>query len=130
MRTRRRPDQALLALAVAFGLTGGAAHAWAKGKSGAKPRRPAAPAAAQDPPASPADQTGDAPAASDDPPASSGKSSKPKVYNFSGLDLEGRLKTPQLLYFLNRVKVELDSTNNAKRSFLKELERSADDKGL
>jgi hypothetical protein len=55
---------------------------------------------------------------------------KTKVYNFSGLDVEGRLKTPQLLYFLNRVKLELDTTGREKRSFLKELEQSSDDKGL
>jgi hypothetical protein len=42
----------------------------------------------------------------------------------------GKLKTPQLLYFLNRVKMELDTTGREKRSFLKELEQSSDDKGL
>jgi len=55
---------------------------------------------------------------------------KAKVYTFSGLDVEGKLKTPQLLYFLNRVKTELDTTGHEKRSFLKELEQSSDDKGL
>lgn len=55
---------------------------------------------------------------------------KTKVYNFTGLDVEGKLKTPQLLYFLNRVKLELDTTGREKRSFLKELEQSSDDKGL
>ena len=59
-----------------------------------------------------------------------GRTPKTKVYNFSGLDVEGRLKTPQLLYFLNRVKLELDTTGREKRSFLKELEQSSDDKGL
>jgi hypothetical protein len=59
-----------------------------------------------------------------------GKSPKAKVYTFSGLDVEGKLKTPQLLYFLNRVKTELDTTGHEKRSFLKELEQSSDDKGL
>jgi hypothetical protein len=55
---------------------------------------------------------------------------KAKVYSFSGLDVEGKMKTPQLLYFLNRVKLELDTTGREKRSFLKELEQSSDDKGL
>jgi len=63
-------------------------------------------------------------------PRASGKSPKAKVYTFSGLDVEGKLKTPQLLYFLNRVKTELDTTGREKRSFLKELEQSSDDKGL
>lgn len=55
---------------------------------------------------------------------------KVKAYSFGTVDLEGRLKTPQLLYFLNRVKVELDSTNDARRSFVKELKATADEKGL
>lgn len=58
------------------------------------------------------------------------KKSKPKVLTFSGLDLEGKLKTPQLLFFLNRVRVELDSSVPAKRSFMKELRDTADDEGL
>ena len=62
--------------------------------------------------------------------AAPARTPKTKVYNFSGLDVEGRLKTPQLLYFLNRVKLELDTTGREKRSFLKELEQSSDDKGL
>ena len=58
------------------------------------------------------------------------KAPKDKVYTFTGLDVEGKLKTPQLLYFLNRVKLELDTSAPEKRSFMKELEKSADAKGL
>ena len=60
----------------------------------------------------------------------SGKSFKSKTYNFGAMDVEGKLKTPQLLYFLNRVKLELDMSAPDTRSFMKELERSADDKNL
>ncbi len=127
MRTRRRATISPYIIVAVLTLVGASPHAWAKGKSG-RSRKPAAARAeaaeASDPaqPPQPPAEAGDAP--------SEGKAGKPKVYNFSGLDLEGRLKTPQLLYFLNRVRVELDSTNNAKRSFMKDLERSADDKGL
>jgi hypothetical protein len=62
--------------------------------------------------------------------AAAQKTPKAKVYTFNGLDVEGKLKTPQLLYFLNRVKLELDTTGRERRSFLKELENSSDDKGL
>jgi hypothetical protein len=55
---------------------------------------------------------------------------KTKAYTFGAMDVEGKLKTPQLLYFLNRVKLELDMSAPDKRSFMKELERSADDKNL
>lgn len=58
------------------------------------------------------------------------KEKKARVHTFSGLDVEGKLKTPQLLYFRSRVKQELDTSTSEKRSFLKELEATADDKGL
>ena len=59
-----------------------------------------------------------------------GKSLKTKTYTFGAMDVEGKLKTPQLLYFLNRVKLELDMSAPDKRSFMKELGQSADDKSL
>jgi hypothetical protein len=125
VRTRRRLHTIALVVALAGA---GASHAAAKGKPAPKPRKAPATAAASS--ASEPRPNDEATAETTPDAAEAGKPGKPKVYNFSGLDLEGRLKTPQLLYFLNRVRVELDSTNNAKRSFMKELERSADDKGL
>jgi hypothetical protein len=73
--------------------------------------------------------------ASDDAkPVAEGKSGtknvKTKTYTFGAMDVEGKLKTPQLLYFLNRVKLELDMSAPDKRSFMKELGQSADDKSL
>ena len=59
-----------------------------------------------------------------------GKTIKTKTYTFGAMDVEGKLKTPQLLYFLNRVKLELDMSAPDKRSFMKELDKSADDKSL
>jgi hypothetical protein len=58
------------------------------------------------------------------------KNVKTKTYTFGAMDVEGKLKTPQLLYFLNRVKLELDMSAPDKRSFMKELGQSADDKSL
>lgn len=49
---------------------------------------------------------------------------KVKVYRFSGLDISGRLKSPQLLYFLNRLRAEFDRPRLPHRSFLKEMVRS------
>jgi hypothetical protein len=59
-----------------------------------------------------------------------GKTLKTKTYTFGAMDVEGKLKTPQLLYFLNRVQLELDMSAPDKRSFMKELGQSADDKSL
>ena len=55
---------------------------------------------------------------------------KPRVYTFGGLDVEGKLKAPQLLYFRSRMRQELDTSSSDTRSFLKELEKTADEKGL
>jgi hypothetical protein len=48
-----------------------------------------------------------------------------KVMTFSGLDIEGRLKSPQLLYFENRMRAEFDRPRLPHRTFMPELERSA-----
>jgi hypothetical protein len=91
------------------------------------------------PPPPPADSEGSSGgesemAADDAKPASEGKAGgktlKTKTYTFGAMDVEGKLKTPQLLYFLNRVKLELDMSAPDKRSFMKELNQSADDKSL
>ncbi|HEY4187152.1 MAG TPA: hypothetical protein VGP07_18900 [Polyangia bacterium] len=58
------------------------------------------------------------------------KAAKTKVYTFGAMDVEGKLKTPQLLYFLNRIKLELEMSAPDHRSFMKELERTADDPSL
>jgi hypothetical protein len=52
---------------------------------------------------------------------------KEKTYTFGGLDIDGKLKVPQLLYFLNRMKSEFDTTTPDKRSFIPELKRSTDE---
>jgi hypothetical protein len=52
---------------------------------------------------------------------------KSKQYTFGGLDIDGKLKTPQLLYFLNRMMSEFDTTTPDKRSFIPELKRSTDE---
>jgi len=51
--------------------------------------------------------------------------SKVKVYQFTGLDISGRLKSPQLLYFLNRLRAEFDRPRLPHRSFMPELVRSS-----
>ncbi len=55
---------------------------------------------------------------------------KVKVFRFSGLDVAGRLKSPQLLYFLNRLRAEFDRPRLPHRSFLPELQRSTKGKAF
>jgi len=51
-----------------------------------------------------------------------------KVMEFRGLDIEGQLKTPQMLYFLNRMRAEFGRPRLPHRSFMPELEQSAQER--
>lgn len=53
-----------------------------------------------------------------------------KVMEFSGLDIEGQLKTPQMLYFLKRLRAEFGRPRLPHRSFMPELQRSTDSKAF
>jgi hypothetical protein len=44
-----------------------------------------------------------------------------KTYQFSAIEVEGRLTSPQILYFLRRVRAEFDAGGLGHRSFLGEL---------
>lgn len=75
-----------------------------------------------------------APAADPAPaPSSSDKGKKakgPVKLDFTGLDLAGRLRTPQLLYFLDRASAELQAASLERRSFIPEMVRSVDQESL
>lgn len=53
-----------------------------------------------------------------------------KTVEFSGLDIEGQLKTPQMLFFLSRLRAEFDRPRLPHRSFMPELARSREHKEL
>ncbi len=55
---------------------------------------------------------------------------KAKVMDFTGIDISGRLRTPQLLYFLDRAAEELDRASLERRSFIPEMVRSIDEEDL
>lgn len=44
-----------------------------------------------------------------------------QVFKFSELDIEGQLKSPQLVYFLRRVRAEFAAGDLGHRSFLREM---------
>lgn len=44
-----------------------------------------------------------------------------KTYKFGAVEVEGRLRSPQLIYFLRRVRAEFDASELGHRSFLREL---------
>jgi hypothetical protein len=118
-----------LVTGLALALAAPAAHARKKPRPAAKPAAQKAQPAQEKSAASSEPAAAAAPAPTPAPTQAAG-SAKPRVYTFSGLDVNGNLKAPQLLFFRGRVKQELDTSNPEKRSFLKELERTADAKGL
>ena len=44
-----------------------------------------------------------------------------KTYKFGTVEVEGRLKSPQIIYFLRRVRAEFDAGALGHRSFMREL---------
>ena len=55
-----------------------------------------------------------------------GGGEKVKVFRFTGLDVSGRLRSPQMLYFMNRVRAEFNRPRLPHRSFIPELKKSAE----
>jgi hypothetical protein len=47
-----------------------------------------------------------------------------RIFKFSELDIEGRLKSPQLVYFLRRVRAEFAAGDLGHRPFLQEMSES------
>ena len=50
-----------------------------------------------------------------------------KGYKFGGVEVEGRLKSPQVLYFLRRVRAEFAAGDLGHRSFMRELSHTRHD---
>jgi len=59
-----------------------------------------------------------------------GKDGKPKTFDFTALDLNGRMRSPQLLYFLERANEELERASLEKRSFIPHMVRSVEEEAL
>jgi hypothetical protein len=58
------------------------------------------------------------------------KKPKEKTFDFNALDLNGRMRTPQLLYFLERANEELERASLEKRSFIPHMVRAVDEEAM
>ncbi|HEY0191896.1 MAG TPA: hypothetical protein VGC42_12330 [Kofleriaceae bacterium] len=71
-----------------------------------------------------------APAAAEPAKATDKKTGKEKNFDFNNLQLNGQLRTPQLLYFLERANEELERASLEKRSFIPHMVRSVEEEQL
>ena len=53
-----------------------------------------------------------------------------RVFKFKELDIEGRLKSPQLVYFLRRVRAEFAAQDLGHRSFMREMSETRKEPSL
>jgi hypothetical protein len=106
-----------------------AARAAKKGKRSRRGQEPAESEATAPPSKDAAEMNPDAAALSQDNVRKEGDI-EVKTLEFSGLDIEGELKTPQLLYFMTRLRAEFGRPRLPHRSFMPELARSTGEKPL
>jgi hypothetical protein len=112
MRPQMRRLSVIAAMCAAFVVVPTSSYAQPPPK-----RRSSPPAAAAPAPAAPAD-------------AGVKKPAKTKVFDFTGIDINGQNRSPQLLYFLERANEELERASLEKRSFIPEMVRSIEEDTL
>jgi hypothetical protein len=104
----------------------------------AQPRKKGQPPPPAGDRAAPESKTGPASVGGDTAPApdpkddgrKKGKDKGPKTFDFTALDLNGRMRSPQLLYFLERANEELERASLEKRSFIPHMVRSLEEEHL
>jgi hypothetical protein len=65
-----------------------------------------------------------------EPAKATDKKPREKNFDFNNLNLNGQLRTPQLLYFLERANEELERASLEKRTFIPHIVRSVEEEAL
>jgi hypothetical protein len=117
----RLRDVKALRAAVLVSLALTASGSWTR-SAGAEEKKAAAPAKAEasKPEGAKPDATAPAPG-TPEVQRETTEATGEKSYQFGAVEVEGRLKAPQILYFLRRVRAELRSGQLGHRSFMPEL---------
>jgi hypothetical protein len=138
--SRARRTSLFIALcALTFALVTAIASAQSKKKPAKPPRKPA-PAAAAPPAAKPDAAAQLAPKAESASPRATTTTREDggvveaktldggaRVFRFGEMEIEGRLRNPQLVYFLRRVRAEFAAGDLGHRSFMQELSETKKD---
>lgn len=136
MKTTRITAFTLLTIATAFSLV-------ATAQPAKRPGKPPIVTPAKKPPVKPEkDEDAGALAVKEERPTASTKDAATtgvleakqtdggKSYRFEAVEVEGRLKSPQLVYFLRRVRAEFAAGDLGHRSFLREMDDTRNEPGL
>jgi hypothetical protein len=83
-----------------------------------------------EPAAAPAKEDGKAPPKKDGRDGKDGGKAAVKNFDFTDFNLSGKMRTPQLLYFLERANEELERASLEKRSFIPHLVRTVEEEAL
>jgi hypothetical protein len=118
---RRSGHRIVIAIAVAAGLV--AASAGVADAQGKRRRTAQRKEAKEAKPATGAKKSGG-------PKSTPSKGKKEQRFDFTGFELAGSVRMPQLLYFLDRAEEELERASLERRTFVPEMLKSLDEENL
>ncbi len=132
---RKKLAFAVIMLGTAFSLVAIAQPKKPAGKPAATQRKPAPEAGAESAPLATKEERTQPAASAKDAGGGAVVEAKTldggaKVFRFGEVEVEGRLKSPQIVYFLRRVRAEFAAGDLGHRTFLRELSETRNEPGF